>query len=240
MSHRSTYRPRTAGRGFTLIELTLAALIAAMLSLTLYSSLSTAMRSRKTADAQVGPARRAAIALDLIEADLQSITPVSGSYNAFTGLAGNGADSVTFYAIGRDRTEDPTIIDPLAEGVRSIQIGYQTEGQASPSVVRRVTRNLLSQTGSEYEDEVLVDNVRSLVIRYYDSAGGWSTSWDTSLQASPYLPQAVEVTLELNEPGARKPADGVMEHGYRVTRLIPIAVAAPAATDSTETTGGQQ
>ncbi len=78
-------------RGFTLIELLLAMAMAAILSLTLYITLNTAIKARRTALATAQSTRAGSVAMDLICRDLESVvrpTPTSdtGTTGGITGL----------------------------------------------------------------------------------------------------------------------------------------------------------
>jgi hypothetical protein len=73
--------------------------------------------------------------------------------------------------------------------------------------------------------------VRSFSLRYYDGVA-WQEDWDSSM-LDDSLPSAVAITLELGDANAERP-------GQRITRVVPLACAKPAATSSgsTTTTGG--
>ena len=236
---RTRQYPRAAD-GFTLIELMLAAAIAAMLSLAIYASLSTAFKARATANMQTSAMRRAAIALDLLEADLQSVTAADGTLNGpFIGYAlgstGSEADSVSFCCLNRDATT-PTgglatnvIDDPLAEGARKVTLSLRTDGLPTPSLVRSVQRNLLATTVTT-QDEVLADDIKALSIRYYDGSE-WTEEWDSTLRADNSVPIAVQITIELRERGPRASSTDPQQ-GYRATRIFPLACSKIVASTS--------
>ena len=103
-------------------------------------------------------------------------------------------------------------------------------------LVRRVTSNLMPPTTINPDDEVLCRGVRSFNVRYYDGTD-WYDAWDSTQPASNIaplqskaLPQAVEVTLEL-EPSAAGPAPLARAAsdaaGPTVTCLIPLPCAVP-------------
>ena len=235
-------RTRRQAGGFTLLELILAAGVAAMMSLALYAAMASALKARRQADALVGPPRQATIALDLIEADLQSVMRATGSRAGLfvgyaAGVPGSESSALRFTCLGQDRAIEPTGDDPMLEGVREVELEVVANG-VNRQIVRRITRNLLTQGEREYEDEPLVGAVRAFGLRYYDGSG-WSDQWDAAAQSTgetdPALPLAVEITIEL-EPATSNRA-GAAASGYRVTRVIPIPVAI-SAEDATAAGGG--
>jgi type II secretion system protein J len=227
-----TVRPRRAPRrGFTLLELSLAAAIVAMIGLTLYASMAIGFRARGSAYNQVRAMREAAIVLDVVQQDLQSIPPpggtLSGTFIGYAmGTSGAEADSLEFHTIGRDADAPET---PVGEGIRRIELLLRTDVDP-PVLVRRVQRNLLAPTEEEPPEEILARGVRAFSVRYYDGYG-WAEEWDSTLQDDA-LPQAVELTIELDQPRPNDP-----EKRYRVTQVIPLPCAPPLDT-GTEAIGG--
>src|SRR5689334_12971606 len=100
--------PRSAHRrGFSLLELTLALAMVAMLTLSLYMAMNLAIKAHRTASATVDPIRAASIAADMATKDFQSILRPTGVFSgAFLGThesAGASAtDAVEFFCIGAD------------------------------------------------------------------------------------------------------------------------------------------
>lgn len=217
-------------RGFTLLELILATAIAAMMALTLYSAMSSGFRARTSSLAQMRNIQSATIALDLVERDLQSILPASGTLSGpmlgyAMGTPGREADSIDFHCIGRDRNSD----SPLSEGFRRVQIVLRTD-TPTPTLVRRVRTNLLAPVQPDAVEETLATDIVGFSVRYFDGLG-WYSEWDSLLQANA-LPVAIEVTVRVEETrllGATQP--------YSVTRLIRLPCAVPAV--ETEATGVQ-
>jgi type II secretion system protein J len=204
-------------RGFTLLELTLAAAMVAIIGVSLAAALNIGFRARTSANNQVNAMREAAIAIELVQQDFASVVPPTTGVLAshFIGTAlGSGethADSVEFFTIGRDIADD----GPLSEGQRRVQIVLVQDG-ASGTLVRRVERNLLANVPSTPEEEVLVRNVRSFGVRYFNGYG-WLSDWDSTLREN-VLPLAVEVNIALDVPS---PADA--SRPYRVSHVIPIS-----------------
>jgi type II secretion system protein J len=229
-----TSRTRRRRNGFTLMELSLAMGMMAMLALTLYMSITIALRARDSAAANIAPVRAATVASDLIRQDLESVLPPTGNLaGPFIGYSNGGlpngrSDAITFYCVGNDQALGDV---PLAEGIRRVDLLVRTD-VTPPVLVRQVNRNLLAQAEMPPEEEILCRNVRSLAIRYFDGTT-WQETWDSTTMGD-VLPTAVEMTLDLEF--ARRP--GEPPQPYRVMRIIPLACAKPPA-DLTDTGGAQ-
>jgi type II secretion system protein J len=218
--------------GFSLLELTLAMAMVAMLAVTLYMSLNVVVRARESAAAAVEPMRTAVLAADLMRQDLESVLPPNAALTGngtlagpFVGTTANGADTLEFCTIG----SDGALVDhPLSEGARRVVLAVRTDVNP-PALVRQITRNLLPTTAPEVEEEILCRNVKAFTVKYFDGTN-WQDSWDSQVMGD-VLPAAVEMTLDTNIAGAR-PGDPART--YRVTRVIPLICAKPAG----NTTGG--
>ena len=246
------HRRRRAG--FTLLELTVAIAMMAIVTLSLYAAMTVAFRARRSARAQVDGVASAMIALDVIGQDLQSVlppsatpsddaTPAAGDEGGplagpFVGTDTGGptgpAASVNFFALGRDDPAsaadagDAQAADPTADGARQIELALDTSA-APPTLVRRIRRNLLSEGALDVRDEPLLSGVRAFGLRYYDGAN-WLDQWDSAQQGD-VLPRALEITLELDRPSPTDP-----KRFYRLTQILPVACAkAPPVDDPTAT-----
>ena len=222
-------------RAFTLIELVLSMALAAGLAAALYRSMSTVWRAKKVAQSAVEPARIGSIAMDIICRDLASVPPPPSSDlttltlgGPFQGThQGGGAgdnDDLLFRTLGRDEPVD--VNDPLSEGMRAIEFLVRSEGGDSV-LVRRVTRNLLTNVQQAEQEEILCRNVRAFSVQYFDGTT-WQTDWDSS-QLGDVLPSAVQITIDITVP--HENAEPTVQ---RITRIVPLACAKP----STTTTGG--
>jgi len=234
---RSAPRRIRARRGFTLLELILAMSLAAMLSVTMYASMTIAYRARRTAEAAVQPIRAATMAIDLVGQDLQSVLPPNGILRGpFVGTqqAGNGAtraDIVDFYCLGEDAPPAEQT-NPLDQGMRQVELAVRTDVDP-PVLVRRVTRNLLSTNQVAPDEEVLCRGVRSLTLRYSDGTA-WYDAWD-STKVEDTLPVAIEMTLEVQKDPSRPVAQAApapvgqatASDVYRITRVMLMGCAQP-------------
>ena len=235
--------PRTPPRrAFTLLELLVALAVVGVIAGALYASLGIAFHARDSALRAVDAVQRADIAVDFLRRDIESALPPTGNLaSVFVGAAGQddrGQPSADLYFIAA--VSGPSVA--LATDMRQIEYLVMPD-QNDQVLVRRVTSNLMPPTTINPDDEVLCRGVRSFSVRYYDGTD-WYEAWDSTQPASNIaplqskaLPQAVEVTLELDPPAAGaapRGAAAASAAGPTVTRLIPLPCAVPPPT----TTGG--
>jgi type II secretion system protein J len=214
-------------KGFTLLELLLAMSLMLLLSLSLYRTMSVATNARRTSERAVLPVRSASAVAELMSQDLSSVLPPTGILaGPFAGqhqtgsTMGASADILDFFCVGEDLPPAQQT-QPLAEGIRHVELAMRTDVNP-PQLVRRVTRNLLTTSQPDVEEEILARNVRSFGLRYFDGTT-WTDSWD-STTADDSLPVVIEMTLELAIDPQNESAPT-----YHVTRLIPLACAKPLA-----------
>jgi type II secretion system protein J len=212
-------------RGFSLIELTLAMAMVAMLALSLYTSMYVARQAKRSAVAAIEPARTAALAGDLITQELQSVmrpsanaTDLAQAFVATHVPAGAGsADSVEFFAIGSD---DKPNDSPFYEGIRKVDLVMRTDVNP-PMLVKQTTKNLLAAVQPQPEEEILCRNVRSFEMKYFDGTA-WQDDWD-STTLNNTLPLAVSFTIQINPEASSDP----QAKPIVVTRIISLPTAAP-------------
>jgi type II secretion system protein J len=208
---------RVRHHGFTLLELLVASSMVAILGLSLAAAMHVGFRGRTVAHNQLRAVREAAIAMDIVQQDLQSLLPPTGIlagpfFGYAMGTTGAEADSLEFHTIGRDLGDDDS---PLSDGIRRVQLVLRTD-TTPRMLVRRVQRNLLASSVSEAVEEPLVRNVRAFSVRYYNGYG-WLQEWDSTLRNN-VLPLAMEVTLELDLPSPSNP-----DQPYRIRQIVPIS-----------------
>jgi len=245
---------------FTLIELLLAIAMSAAVLVSLYMALSIGLRGRDTVTASLDPVRTANLAVDFARADMESIVPPTGSYLTGTFVATHAAgtapdssfDYLQFYCIGGGTSwivppaEGAASAgaltagnlegqDPLDEGARKIELLVRTD-VTPPVLVRRVTRDLFNNAQSAPEEEILVRNIRSFQLRYYDLTNDlWQTDWNSD-DLENQLPSAIQITLEIEylKRGATEPSV------YKVIRVVPVPCAKPATDPDAAAAGGAQ
>jgi len=140
---------------------------------------------------------------------------------------GQAAVLVSFYSAA-----NTPHADEMGADIRKIELSIETpEGSSKPALVRRVYYNLLPSKAPEPRVQVLCRNVKSCYLRYYDGTL-WRDDWDSKAQGD-ILPNAIEVTLEIDAPNSA-PGD---ESAYKLTRVfaLPCGVsAAQAASGSSQ------
>ena len=218
------WKPMLRGKsGFTLLELIVAMAMVAVLVTSLYASLRIAFKAKKSAEDAVEPPRTAELAMEFLRGDLQNtIGPTGLLAGSFVGShgtddRGRNADDLIFYSTA-DAADHPS-----ANGeIKNIELTVtQQPGSSDHVLVRKVTRNLLSQTAATPDEEVLCRHVGGLSLRYFDGTQ-WQDTWD-STQESDTLPAAVEVTLELD-----RPIDSSDARTLRFVRVFPISCSTAA------------
>jgi len=250
MRRKPSTRPAARPRAFTMLEMLVALAIVAVVAGSLYATLHTAFRARRSATEAVARVRAVEAAMAQIQADLASAVrpvgllagPMVGEPAA--GPEGLAADVLSFYATVPAEA-DPARYEAgaLADGATAatgeiVHVEYAlvppseveplstaaAEPTAGLVLVRRVTRNLLAPTTPAAEEEVLCRGVRSLAFRYFDGLD-WLDAWDSTTQDN-RLPAAVEVTLAL-EPAAGAEAAAASaraspaeEEGYTTGRVF--------------------
>ena len=201
-------------QAFTLLEMTVALALIAILALALYMSLHIGFDARKRAGEAIAPARATTVALELVRRDVESALPPTGVLaGAFVGQdgadsSGGGGDDLSFYADVQGAAGDQSRI-------RRIEFVVVPSGDGGDSVlVRRVTSNLLAPTTPEPVEETLCRNVMSFNLRYFDGSA-WLDSWDSTTQDNA-LPLAVEADLRLRVSTSEDDEAG----GYELVRVF--------------------
>jgi len=210
---------RAQTRAFTLLEMLVATAIMVVLAGSLYATLYTAFRARRSATSAVEEVRKVELALQQVRADLRAAVVPKGI------LAGAFVGEQTLGAVGRPA--DSLMLHCTAPGseptggtgdIRMIElVCEQADDGTGLALVRRVSTNLLGPTVGEPDQQVLCRGVYAFALRYFDGLD-WLDSWDSTTQDN-QLPAAVEVTLEL-ESDRQVPTNAP---GYRTSRvyLVP-------------------
>ena len=210
--------------GFSLLELTLAMTMAAMLAMSLYTALNVTIRAQRSAARAVEPTRAAVIAADLLRQDLESVPPPTGILaGPFIGIhsagnAGGDSDSVQFCTIGADAGAASDA--PLSEGIRRVELLLSND-TSPPVLIRRVTRNLLASSEPLVEEEIICRNVQGFSLRYYDGYS-WQDAWDSTTLGD-VLPIAVSMTLQI---GVGDASSG--QPPRQISRVVSLSCAKPS------------
>ena len=190
-------RKPTTRKGFTLLEVLVAATMTALLTGGLYAALAATFKAYRNSNEEVGNFRRAELAADFICAELRSAAVPNGILaGTFMGADGAGADARDSDTVSFYRIADATDQDVCQGDIMQVELAREPSSQgAGMDLVRTVRRNLLAQVQYDMPGEVLCRNVAALNFRYFDGVS-WLDSWDsTTVENS--LPLAVEVDLTL-------------------------------------------
>jgi len=204
-------------RGFTLLELLVAIALMTLISGSLYASLYVGFKAYHSGTDAVGPARTAALALELLRQDFDAALPPTGILaQAFEGTAGagaNGSASLEFYSAAHSPKEGETACD-----IRKVDLSVETpDGETQPVLMRRITTNLLASGVAVVREQVLCRRVKLFGLRYFDGTA-WQDTWDSAGQGD-ILPLAVEVTLEFALEAERADGPG---RTYRLAHVYGI------------------
>ncbi len=196
-----------ADRAFTMIELILAIGVAAIVLVAVNSVFFASLRLRDATTEAVAGTTPLDAALTILRRDISCAVP-PGSNSVLVGdfKAGDVTSiglpdmvNLELYTATGVLNSDPTI--PWAD-VQRVTYGLKSPVPATgrgKDLVRTVTRNLLSETTPEIEEQSLLGNVQDLRFQCFDGVQ-WADQWDTSVNAATgttNLPSAVRVLIQL-------------------------------------------
>jgi type II secretory pathway component PulJ len=195
-------------RPFTLIELLVAALAGAVLLAALLAALSGAWRLQEQSAAREKVETPRDAARQRLTRDLRYAVPPSGL------LA--GAFAALTEAVGDYRHDDVEWVTAIGASNSDDACGdlvsvhyYLNPGAASDvfALVRTETRHLLAVEAEEPEEVVILENVVSFAVDWYDG-DTWQESWDSTANEN-QLPLAARVRVEFAVPagGGAGPLD---------------------------------
>jgi general secretion pathway protein J len=183
--------------GFTLLEVLLALVIFAMLSLSAYAVLQGVMRNDEVARAKITRLAELQRAFSTLTRDFTQVLPRATRIN--------GETSTTLFQAERFQ------LDSEDGSVMMVRAGWLNPGgelrrAELQKVGYRLRQNTLERltylypdavTGTEPTSTPLLSRVSAFSLRFYKN-GEWLTQWNTPT----ILPAAVEVTLTLDDYGA--------------------------------------
>jgi general secretion pathway protein J len=205
--------PRTATKGFTLVELLVAVAVFGILSAMAYRALTVVLESRGRIERENRKWREVALLLLRMEQDIASVAPrpVRGAGNLFSpAFVGQVNARPAEAAVMLTRTalaDSPGGVEPPR------RVGYRLRD----GVVELLTWGELDQAPrSEPRISVALRGVQALDLRYVDQRGEWHANWPpvTDPAAETRIPAGVEASITLAS-------------GERVVRLFPTAARLP-------------
>lgn len=184
-------------KGFTLIEVLVAIMVFASLSVAAYQVVNQVQRSNQLSVEKTARLQEMQRAMIIMDSDFRQM--VARSFKGRANATGN-----------RVLYSDESLLDSQSHGILFTRLGWQNPQQAFPrgeivKVGYRVVDNQLERVWWRYPDtpegqeplhKSLLAQVESLNFRFYD---GDNDKWQQAWQVEDKLPQAVEVTLQLKD-----------------------------------------
>ena len=203
--------------GFTLIELILAVGIAAIVLISINAVFFGALRLRDATTEAVDQAAPLELTFSTMRRDFECAVPPNPN-------GGFGIDFKTGNVVSIGLT-DPvsaelyTATGALHENepwgdIQRITYGLRSVPSAAgpgKALIRSVTRNLLSDTSPEVDEQPLLTGVESIEFDCYDGSQ-WQTEWDTTSTTSlnTNLPTGVRVVIQMAAKGSTRPQPCVL------------------------------
>jgi type II secretion system protein J len=220
-----------SGRGgFTLLELLVATLVAAIVLAAINTTFYAALRLRShTSDAvdKVLPMNRS---VSILKADLRNTLMTGGT------LAGSiespGVSSANNQPSDLDIfTTSGALNDDLPWGdVQKVSYYLKdSTGNArlkGKDLIRAVTRNLLATAQPDIAEQTLLNGVSSLQFSFWDGTS-WQTAWDSTTSLTP-IPQGIKADIEFVKEDSGNPV------------RLPIELVVPIDAQATNSASGSQ
>ena len=187
----------TASAGFTLIEVLLALMICAVVLVIVGSFFAGALKVQQHVDASLDNALPIERALNVLQKDLKNAVAPGGmlagplqSGSATGGVdANSGIQIYTTTGLMMPNT-------PWSE-IQRVTYGLQAPNDSSVAgkdLIRTVTRNLLTTSTEDDDEQYLAGGIESLSFSYYDG-NNWLDTWGDTTQTN--LPVAVRVNVQM-------------------------------------------
>ena len=180
---------RRGGGGFTLIEVMLASVMAAMILLAVYAVFSRAIKLRDSGTARMRLFQVRTRASRTIRTDLENAWISGGVLANVLESSTTGSDSLDSAVPGYFKfttTTGKDTSDDLYGDVQQVEYyiakddSAQSGATPSGKLVRVLTRDLLDETATETSnEEQLLAGVQSFTVSFYDGTT-WQTAWSVS------------------------------------------------------------
>jgi len=217
---RSTFAGVRHSRGFTLLELLIATAVGAVVLIVIQTTFFGALRLHNTTHARIDEDAVVQRTLGIIRRDLAGIMLPGGTLSGqlqtsnFSSLSsGNYGDRVTpdiFTNSGRIDGWNPFSEVQMV----AYYLSPSTTGNGK-DLVRVVTRNLLPVQDVQADPQVLMSDVESASMMFYDGSG-WIDMWDSETSSS--LPTALRLTITRTAAAPNQSA------GTPLDLIVPVLV----------------
>ena len=207
----STFGPRPSDRAFTLIEMTLAIGVAAIVLVAINAVLFAALRLRDATNAVVDAAAPVDQTATFLRRDLECVvTPTNGTGKVLSGdfRVGNVSSLGVPEPVAIEMFTATGALNANAPWADIQRVTYELKQPADSSVagkdlVRSVARNLLTLTTPEVNDQLMLSGVASIKFSCFDGSQ-WQDAWDTTSLSSvnTNLPLAVRVDIQMSGNGS--------------------------------------
>ncbi len=197
-------------QAFTLIEMTLAIGVAAIVLVAVNTVLFAALRLRDATSDVVDAAAPLDQTVTFLRRDLECVvTPTNGTTKVLSGdfRVGNVSSVGVPEPVAIEMFTATGALGANAPWADIQRVTYELKQPADHSgpgkdLVRSVTRNLLSVTTPEVEDQLMLSSVASIKFSCFDGSQ-WQDAWDTTslTSANTNLPVAVRVDIQMSGNG---------------------------------------
>lgn len=187
--------------GMALLELLIAIAIFSLVAATAYAALSQGLSVQDRLQEQRRFWQRFEAVFNLVHADLElavDLAPGATGSNIFTGYEqGNSAE----YAHMVEFTRRVNTVFHTGPASPFLRVAYSLR---DGGLYRRTWPGVARPYGIEAAENLLLEDVRNIRLRYLVDAGRWLNRWPQALdiEASPGLPRAVEMVVELEDKDA--------------------------------------
>jgi len=237
-------RPHPRIGAFTLIELLLAITLSAIIISATVAVLFGALRLRNETERRSDASTALQQALSILRRDLANIAlPASDSTNAMAGaLVYGGITGINDPAgTGMQLFTTTGLVTDMVRWGDLQKVGYvlrlptNAAANLGRDLHRVVTRNLLPVLAEAYDDQLLLENVESFQMSFFDGTT-WRIAWGGTNEAVS-LPRAIRVDLVLNDIDPADLARGNLGNRTQLPFQLVVPVVVTPATNSTSTFG---
>ncbi|MBX2851258.1 MAG: prepilin-type N-terminal cleavage/methylation domain-containing protein [Phycisphaeraceae bacterium] len=219
--------------GFTLLEMILAIVVTAIVSASLFATMSGAFKTRRQAEDHLSGREAARAVIHIVRSDLQCVPPAGGRISGvfigenLTGMNSGDADALTYITANSNLASAQDLAD-----LRQVELRLLLRGPQQDYYVlgRMITGNLLATITPEPELQVLARRVVSMNVQYFDG-NDWLDAWD-STERDNELPAAVELVLVTAPPLSKEPEDDEARELTYITTTQMIRLPAAEAVET--------